>query len=429
MILLTWGCRSMTKWIRLSNAGSFDVVTAVGMLGASVKTCDDPIGLYGSGIKYALAQCLRHNISLKISDNGKLYTLVAKPEEFRGETFNKVALKTKTGKMHVTGITSDFGKEDWNENWFIFREFFSNMLDEKGTWEIVDSVEVNETGVDVFLPYAVFSEFIDNLEDYFTDPDWSCRIGTGRVFKKGVWVGEFGEDNNPGLDIQSPYVQITETRTMDIYYAWRRFSSILERVKDVELLSAFFSHPNCWPHVHSVWFNKVKTDDVSHVHTALLNTFGDDYVVCPNVDWIIKDAEQVLGKNPIVLSEEWTLPEDVQTMDSISDTIIFRDATEDELCILEKGMKALSWMDDISNATGNKLADINIRVLKTDNNTGGLAKQGTTQIAINQDVISGDYTSFVKTLLHEIVHIFTGEGDYTRGFAGYMERALAEMSV
>ena len=419
----------MAKWIRLSNAGSFDVVTAVSMLGASVKTCDDPIGLYGSGVKYALAQCLRQGISLKVSDNGKLYTLVAKPEEFRGQTFDKVALKTKTGKMHVTGITSDFGKEDWDQNWFIFREFFSNMLDEDGSWEIVDGVQVNDEGVDVFLPYAVFSEFVDNLDDYFTDKDWSCRVGNGRVFKNGVWVGSFREDEHPGIDIQSPYIEITETRTMDDYAAWRRVVAVIEATNDVDVLAAFFSRSCSWNKVHALWFSRNDDDGMTPIHAALLKTFGDNYVVCPSVDWIIKDAEQVLGKVPVVLPDDWSLPKDVQTMDSISDAIIFRDATEDELSIIKKGLTSLSWMDTVPNQTGLTLKDIKVRVLKTDENTGGLAKQGTTQIAINERVLSGPRDKFIRTLMHEIIHIFTGAGDYTREFAGFMEKALTSLSV
>lgn len=419
----------MAKWIRLSNAGSFDVVTAISMMGASVKTCDDPIGLYGSGIKYAMAQCLRNNISLKISDNGKLYTLTGKPEEFRGETFNKVSLKTPTGKMYVTGITSSFGKEDWNDPWFIFREFFSNMLDEGGTWEIVDGVQANDTGVDVFLPYSVFSEYIDDLDQYFTDKEWGIKVGNGRVFKKGVWVGQFDEESNPGIDIQSDYIQITETRTMDTYFAWRRVATALGKCECPEILESFLKHPAAWHHLNSLWFNTDLVDGKTAIHTALLEVFGPNYVICPNVDWIIKDAEQVLGKIPVVFPDDWTLPEDVQTMDSIADEIIFRDATEKEEELIKKGLKCLAWMDDVQCQTTYKLSDINVRILKTSNNTGGLAKHGTTQIAINEAVIHGEWKQFIRTLMHEIIHIMTGAGDYTREFAGFMEKALTEMSV
>ena len=421
--------KTMTKWIKLHNSGDFDVVTAISMMGASVKTCDNPIGLYGSGIKYAMAQCLRNNISLKVSDNGKLYTLTGQDKEFRGEQFKNVALKTKTGKMHVTGITSDFGQEDWNDPWFVFREFYSNMLDEKGTLEIVDGVQVSETGVDVFLPYAIFEEYVENLEDYFATKCWRMKSGSGRVFKRGVWVGTLATD--PGLDFQSDTVEITETRTMNQNSAWRRLISEIEDFSPVFALTEILKRKECWSNLGGLWFGMSATTSLNQ---ALLNVFGDNYIISPNVDWIKRDAVEVYNRTPVVLPDTWTTPKTgLQTMSDIAQNIIFRDATTEEALIIEKGLKALSWMNDVPNVQGDsytlKLSDMEIKVLKTDENCGGLAKTGTPEIGINSKVITGDFQEFVQTLMHECIHAITGEGDYTRGFPAFMERALASMSV
>jgi hypothetical protein len=424
------GMKTMTKWIRLHNDGEFDVVTAIGMLGASVKNCDDPIGLYGSGIKYAMAQALRMGISMKISDKGQLYTLSAVESEFRGETFKNVSLKTKTGKIHKTGITTDFGKEDWNDEWFIFREFYSNMLDEGGTLEIVNGVQPSDSGVDVFLPYAEFKEIVDNLDDYFCPKDFKIKPGTGRVFKKGVWVGNLRK--NPGLDFQNNTVEITETRTLNHYSAWRCLESCIERDGNQEVLVELFKNPECWMEMSNLWLHGEPCN--LHVHDALVEVFGSNYIICPDVDWIIKDAEEVYGRNPVLLPKDWNLPQDkIQTMDDLSQNIIFRDATPLEQTVIDKGIKALTWMNDVRRQDGLryklKIEDMNVRVLKTTENCGGLAKKGTPEIAINADVITGDFTRFVETLMHESIHAISGEGDYTRGFAGYMERALAQLST
>tara|TARA_R110000765_G_scaffold383717_1_gene475140 strand:+ start:155 stop:1411 length:1257 start_codon:yes stop_codon:yes gene_type:complete len=418
----------MTKWIKLHNSGDFDVVTAISMMGASVKTCDNPIGLYGSGIKYAMAQCLRNNISLKVSDNGKLYTLTGQDKEFRGEQFKNVALKTKTGKMHVTGITSDFGQEDWNDPWFVFREFYSNMLDEKGTLEIVDGVQVSETGVDVFLPYAIFEEYVGNLEDYFATKCWKMKSGSGRVFKRGVWVGTLATD--PGLDFQSDTVEITETRTMNQDSAWKRLISEIEDLSPVFALTEILKRKECWSNLGGLWFGMSAT---KLLNQALLNVFGDNYIISPNVDWIKRDAVEVYNRTPVVLPDTWTVHAGLQTMSDIAQNIIFRDASTEEALIIEKGIRALAWMNDVPNSQGDsytlKLSDMDIKVLKTDENCGGLAKTGTPEIGINSKVITGDFQKFVQTLMHECIHAITGEGDYTRGFPAFMERALASMSV
>jgi len=103
------------KWIRLRNKGSFDIKKSLNLIGASVKTCDNPIGLFGSGTKYALAQALREGITVKICSDGKEYTLFGKKEEFRGQVFDTVAFRSQTGTVIKTGIVSNFGKEDWTD--------------------------------------------------------------------------------------------------------------------------------------------------------------------------------------------------------------------------------------------------------------------------------------------------------------------------
>ena len=420
----------MTKWIKLHNDGEFDVVTAIGMLGASVKNCDDPIGLYGSGIKYAMAQALRMGISLKISDKGNLYTLTAVDTDFRGETFKNVSLKTKTGKIHKTGITTDFGKEDWTDTWFIFREFYSNCLDEGGTLEIVNGVKPSDSGVDVFLPYAEFKEIVDNIDDYFCPKDFKIKPGTGRVFKKGVWVGNLRK--NPGLDFQNHGVEITETRTLNNYSTWRCLESVIECHADKEVLVELFKNPECWMEMSNLWLCGDPCN--KHVHDALVEVFGANYIICPDVDWIIKDAEEVYGRNPVLFPKDWNLPEDkIQTMNDLAANIIFREATKAESELIQKAIKALSWMDDVPDPNGQaykvKTSDLKVSVLKTDENCGGLAKTGTLEIAVNSKSINGDFTKLVEILMHEAIHAISGEGDYTRGFAGYMERALAQLST
>ena len=118
------------KWLRISNPGNFDVVKSISMLGASVKETDSPIGLFGSGVKFALAQAAREDIALKISTDEDIYSVCVGTDTFRDKEFSIVNLKSKTGKKIKTPMTTRFGAEDWTDSWFIFREFYSNALDE-----------------------------------------------------------------------------------------------------------------------------------------------------------------------------------------------------------------------------------------------------------------------------------------------------------
>jgi hypothetical protein len=245
-----------------------------------------------------------------------------------------------------------------------------------------------------------------------------------------VWVGNLRK--NPGLDFQNNTVEITETRTLNHYSAWRCLESCIERDGNQEVLVELFKNPECWMEMSNLWLHGEPCN--LHVHDALVEVFGSNYIICPDVDWIIKDAEEVYGRNPVLLPKDWNLPQDkIQTMDDLSQNIIFRDATPLEQTVIDKGIKALTWMNDVRRQDGLryklKIEDMNVRVLKTTENCGGLAKKGTPEIAINADVITGDFTRFVETLMHESIHAISGEGDYTRGFAGYMERALAQLST
>ena len=106
-------------------------------MGDSVKAGDDSkIGTFDSGLKYAIALLLRHDVGIKICtlDDNVLNT------EFIFDTNNvvdEVTGKTKelivvnvNGVEHVTGFAKKLGF-NW-ELWMALRELWSNMLDENG---------------------------------------------------------------------------------------------------------------------------------------------------------------------------------------------------------------------------------------------------------------------------------------------------------
>lgn len=93
----------------------------VGTFGVNVKEGDNPIGYFGTGMKYAIAVILREGGTITIG--GTL--LHVQTEEIRGKPFKFVYLG-KTG----LGFTTDLGK-----NWTLrhaYRELYCNALDEGG---------------------------------------------------------------------------------------------------------------------------------------------------------------------------------------------------------------------------------------------------------------------------------------------------------
>lgn len=427
LILFTTTTRKQVmKWVRLHNDGEFDVVTAIQMIGASVKTTTDPIGLYGSGVKYAMAQAIRENIPIKIADKGKVYTLQSKLKAFRGEDFDMVCLKSSTGKMHETGITSDFGKEDWEDDWYIFREFYSNMLDENGSMEIVDSVQTSDSGVDVFLPYNRFRECVDKIGDHFTEREWDVRPGTGRCFKRGVYVGSLDEDVK--FDIQAD-IELNESRSMSMYDAWRKVATAFEYCDDAEQWKLLFDSPDCWEQltVNMSWEAQGGKRSLS-MHDGLVLSFGETYAVCPNIDNIIKDTVEVYHRIPVVLPSNWDVSKDVYCVLNEIRDIKFREPDDAEQSVIDQAMAKLA--DFIKDDVRDKL----VISINYNDAAGGRADKNGFDIAVCEDIVKDDvknqtYVNTMRVLLHEINHVQTRSGDYDRGFAkGYESYLITLMN-
>lgn len=405
------------KWVRLHNSGNFDVVTAINMIGASVKTSDDPIGLYGSGVKYAMAQCIRENINLKISDAGKVYTLTSKNKTFRGEDFEMVCLKSSTGRMHETGITSEFGREDWNEKWFVFREFYSNMLDESGSFDIVDGIVTHDSGVDVFLPYNVFKDIVDNIDHWFTDRSWDLRPGNGRLFKKGVYIGQLEGCN---FDFQSSNIGITETRTVDKPSARLNIVDYFYVCKNVDHWKLLFESDKDFLENIGIEVSSYRSKEYFEcIHDALTAVHGN-YLICPPVADIIADVS-ALGYVPVVFPSAWRIPahELLRDLKNIESNLIYQQISNEQQNMIDRALELISDFVTID------VGELNIQIFKTDE--GILGQTNKKRLIELSDRNFEDIKLLSQTLLHEINHIQTQEGDYSRGFAEAYEKYIIHL--
>ncbi len=402
------------KWIRMRNTGSFDIVKAISMIGCSVKQNSDCIGLFGSGSKYALAQALRQNITIKICCDGKSYTLCGTSEEFRGKSFEMVSLRSNTGSLIKTSISSDFGKEDWHDKFFILREFYSNMLDENGICEIVDKLGEPEFGfVDIYLPYSEFSVYFDNIEHWFNKkPNKTVMVGSGIVYKKGVRVGQL---DGIKLDIWHDDVRITECRAMEMYSAESKLGDVVESSIDEDVWKAFFESPKSTE--ISVWVSD--TNIKQPVHNALVALYGSNYVICANaapiLDMVVAD-----GKVPVIFSEKWSMKcLGLPNYLDICKDIGTREMTSEESAQVHKVLKSIEFMAGKDSYRIKVISDTELKRL-------GSANIGTGEICLNPENFK-DIRELTKTLIHEIGHIRSKCGDLDRGFTDFFVSAIADL--
>ncbi len=113
-----------------SNPGLIDLI-GVKTFGVNAKVNENPIGYFGTGLKYAIAVILRSGGKINLYRGKQLYTFGTKNIESRGKSFPVVTMNGED-----LGFTTDLGK-NW-EMWQAFRELHCNALDENGNTYATD---------------------------------------------------------------------------------------------------------------------------------------------------------------------------------------------------------------------------------------------------------------------------------------------------
>ncbi len=405
------------RWLKISNSGCFDVVAAVNMMGASVKVGENPIGMFGSGTKYALAQAVRGDIPVKIWNGEHMFNVGTKTKTFRDRAFKMVTLK-QVGTHHVTPITTELGSKDWNDDWFIFREFYSNARDEKnGRMEIVDDVVGEADNTSVFLPFEKFSTYFNNIEDYFTTKKpgevWVGKAG--RVYRQSVYVGEI---KGTTLCINSPSVKINECRVADNDSSLSYLAHYINWSGNTDIYAALLTSSEDVIKNVDICFSERQ---YGHLHEALVRVYGENYCVCPEVDFVIKDVEG-LGMVPVVLPTSWNVKSDkINNYLSLAGNKIVRPMNDEEQKKYTTARSKISAFIPI---------DLELKVEVFNESTGlflGDAKLGSNEIRIAEKMFDNE-EELLHVLIHEIGHIITKADDYSRKFTAFFVDCLVKLA-
>lgn len=146
--------------------------TAFGVNAKPAST--NPFGYFGTGLKYAIAVCLREGQEIVLWRGRDKYTFYAKDEDFRGKSFAYVRMKKETFSLAdrllsrptytKLPFTTELGK-NW-KLWQAFRELETNTRDENGKtaqeyWEDSSThVHSDRTAICVYG-----TKFIDEFHD------------------------------------------------------------------------------------------------------------------------------------------------------------------------------------------------------------------------------------------------------------------------
>lgn len=204
-----------TDTVVFVNDGLIDPL-AIATFGVSAKVTDNPIGFFGTGLKYAIAVLLRHGHEITIWRGVERLDFAVAEHESRGKTFGIVTMNGQP-----LGFTTDLGKQ-W-EMWQALRELWCNCADENG--EAFDSriysPEAGKTGI--VVRGAEFAKAFNGRSEYIlsTEPTHvlngvELHPGASRtVFYRGIAVGRLPENKRPLYTYNiTRSISLTEDRTV-----------------------------------------------------------------------------------------------------------------------------------------------------------------------------------------------------------------------
>lgn len=187
-------------------------LNAISLMGVSVKTGDNPIGFFGTGLKFSIATLLRTGHQVELIRDGVSVPFTARRETIRGEEFDRVMMGEEP-----LGFTTKLGRT-W-ETWQAYRELRCNCMDESGV--IDDKMPEGSFGT-VFLvkgegieqSHRNRHEIFLSTDEIFADTDVAIHPGrSNHAYYRGVRAHDL---SNPALFTYNVTAksELTEDRTI-----------------------------------------------------------------------------------------------------------------------------------------------------------------------------------------------------------------------
>jgi hypothetical protein len=209
--------------IVFENPGEIDV-RSISTFGVSVKEGDNPIGFFGTGLKYAIAVLLRTGHKVTIQSGRTVVRFDVSTEQVRGQEFEFVTMQVNDDAPASIGFTTQLGKQ-W-ELWMAYREIACNCKDEQGRgFHSVTSPAPEAGTTRIIVKGDAFEGVFDQGHQFILEDKPWMTLGTVEVrnrkgsdlFYRGVRVMQI---NKPGLytyNLQSK-IELTEDRT--VKHSW-----------------------------------------------------------------------------------------------------------------------------------------------------------------------------------------------------------------
>jgi hypothetical protein len=205
--------------IVFTNTGEIDI-RAISTFGVSVKESDNPIGFFGTGLKYAISVLLRTGHEIEIHSGETVVRFGLLCDSVRGQEFQFVTMATGDNTPMPIGFTTELGKQ-W-QLWMAYREIACNCKDENGpTSQTVQAPEPVAGETHIIVRGDAFSgvhasRHLYLLEDeaWHTTGPIEVRDREGHdLFYRGVRVFEMPRKSIYTYNL-TEQIELTEDRTV-----------------------------------------------------------------------------------------------------------------------------------------------------------------------------------------------------------------------
>lgn len=218
-------------------------IEAVMLSGVSVKVTSNPIGQFGTGLKYAIAVILRNGGTISLLRDGAVYTFHTAERTFRDQPYQAIIMSGPDGDTQLP-FTLDYGK-NW-ELWQAYRELYSNCLDETGG--------VSESPVSARTVFSVrgLEAAHEIRKEIFFEPDpgkllFECPAfalyeqPSSSFFYRGIRVADYSHRSKLTFNMRGK-IDLTEDRTLKgIYLMLYQVTGEIVTSMGETALKAFFA--------------------------------------------------------------------------------------------------------------------------------------------------------------------------------------------
>jgi hypothetical protein len=385
--------------ILFRNAGVIDE-RSIRTFGISAKIGTNPIGYFGTGLKYAIAVLLREGCELELFAGHDKYTFTTKRISQRGKEFDIILMNDSE-----MPFTTELGK-NW-EVWQAFRELYCNALDEKG--EVLcdegrgfvhcqeDTLFVAR-GEKIEEAFKIKDKIVLNLPERLRFHNGHVQIfdaPSNHIYYRGIRVGDLQGSAMFTYNVTSE-MTLTEDRTLkNMGSAMSLIHREIAKISDHQLIRRVLLAPK-----ETVEFN-FDFSPLQYYDTGTSDAF---YSVLErefkrNNDRLNKSAIQTHIKRVQAKKPKHYEPEDMSTVEK----------------------KQLERAKKICYKIWPEMQDYKILVVKNlGEQTMGLADASDQCIVVSKRAFQLGTKYLTSTLIEEFFHLKTGYGDFTNELQTYL---------